>query len=290
MSLLKNLPQARIIARQPTWYDYDAPSAALEEWTDRIYAAAQSDDTTINIYEPIGEDWYGDGFSTNKLAGILRNIGPKDITVNVNSPGGNVFDGLAMYDQLREHPAKVTVRVRGIAASAASVIAMAGDEIHVATGSLMMVHKAWGVIIGNADDYTEASTVFNQIDKSLASVYAARTGMTEDKIMSMLAGPNRRSDGTWLTAAEAVEMKFADAEFTDDTESSDNNPQNNRDAIVARRRIETAMAKAGLSRKERADTFAKIQMTPRDASHEENVTRDAGVSLAFDKLLATMRA
>jgi ATP-dependent Clp protease protease subunit len=279
MSLLKNLPKGRIMARQPVWYDHDAPSAALDEWTDRVYAAAAPDDTTINIYEPIGEDWFGDGFSTNKLNGILRNIGARDITVNINSPGGNVFDGLAMYDQLREHPAKVTVRVRGIAASAASVIAMAGDEIQIATGSMMMVHKAWGVIIGNADDYQEAVTVFGQIDRSLASVYASRTGLSDEKILAMLAGPNRRSDGTWLTAAEAVEMKFADAEFKDETDVAASLPQENRDAIVARRRIETAMAKAGLSRKERADTFAK--MNGRDERGD--------IDDAFEKMLATMK-
>lgn len=281
MSLLKNLPKGRVMARQPVWYEHDAPSAALDEWTDRVYAAASPDDTTINIYEPIGEDWFGDGFSTNKLNGILRNIGPRDITVNINSPGGNVFDGLAMYDQLREHPAKVTVRVRGIAASAASVIAMAGDEIQIATGSMMMVHKAWGVIIGNADDYQEAVTVFGQIDRSLASVYASRTGLSDEKIMAMLAGPNRRSDGTWLTAAEAIEMKFADAEFKDEGEPAARLPTEARDAIVARRRIEAAMAKDGLSRKERADTFAK--MTGREGSAPD-------ISREFENLLASMRA
>jgi len=281
MSLIKNLPKGRIMARQPTWYEHDAPSAALDEWTDRVYAAAKQDDTTINIYEPIGEDWFGEGFSTAKLSGILRNIGPRDITVNVNSPGGNVFDGLAMYDQLREHPAKVTVRVRGIAASAASVIAMAGDEIQMATGSMMMIHNAWGVVIGNRHDAAEMVTVFGQIDRSLASVYATRTGLAEDKITAMLDGPNRRSDGTWMTAAEAVEMKFADGEFQDEADPSASLPTENRDAIVARRRIETAMAKAGLSRKERADTFAKM-------NGREEPAND--VSEAFANLLATMRA
>jgi ATP-dependent protease ClpP protease subunit len=280
MSLLKNLPKGRIMARQPAWYDYDAPSAALEEWTDRVYAAATSDDTTINIYERIGEDWFGDGFSDVKMAGILRNIGPRDVTVNINSPGGSVFDGLAIYDQLRDHPAKVTVRVRGIAASAASVIAMAGDEIHMATGSMMMVHKAWGVIIGNADDLEEGATVFNKIDKSLAAVYAARTGLDEAKIIAMLAGPNRRSDGTWMTAAEAVELKFADGEFEDDATASASLPQDKREAIVARRRVEAAMAKAGLSRKDRADAFAKM-------NGREEPAPD--ISREFENLMATMK-
>jgi ATP-dependent Clp protease protease subunit len=280
MSLLKNLPKGRVMARQPVWYEHDAPSAALEEWTERVFAAA-SDDTTINIYEPIGEDWFGDGFSTSKLSGILRSIGPRDITVNINSPGGNVFDGLAMYDLLREHQAKVTVRVRGIAASAASVIAMAGDEIQIATGSMMMVHKAWGVIIGNADDYQEAVTVFGQIDKSLASVYATRTGMTEEQIMSMLAGPNRRSDGTWLTAAEAVEMKFADAEYTDEIEPSASVAPNARDAIVARRRVEASLAKSGISRKERADIIARM-------NGEERPETTHAVSASFERLLTTI--
>lgn len=280
MSLLKNLPKGRVMARQPVWYEHDAPSAALEEWTERVYAAA-GDDTTINIYEQIGEDWYGDGFTTSKLNGILRGIGPRDITVNINSPGGNVFDGLAMYDQLREHPAKVTVRIRGIAASAASVIAMAGDEIQIATGSMMMVHKAWGVIVGNADDYQDAVTVFNQIDRSLASVYATRTGMNEEQIMSMLAGPNRRSDGTWLTAAEAVTMKFADSEYADEIEPSASIAPQARDTIVARRRVEASLAKSGISRKERAEIIAKM-------NGEERNEIPTGFSDAFDRLLTTI--
>lgn len=289
MSLLKNLPKARILNRQPAWFEDETPSAALEEWTDRIFADVATDETTINIYDQIGESWDGSGFSATKMQGILRKIGAKDIVVNINSPGGNVFDGLAIYDQLAEHPAKVTVRIRGIAASAASVIAMAGDQIQMATGSLMMIHKGWGGVVGNADDFAEAVNVFNKIDQSIASVYAARTGLSEDKVLGMLAGPNRRSDGTWMTAAEAIDMKFADAEFTDETQPSASLPQENRDAIRARRQIEASLAKAGLSRKERADTFAKINMTPRDASHERNVLRDADVATSFEQMLATIR-
>lgn len=279
---LRNLPKGKVFARQPVCYEAESPSTALDEWSERIYAADPSD-TTINIYDQIGEDYWGDGFGTKKLSGILRNIGARDITVNINSPGGNVFDGLAMYDMLREHPAKVTVRVRGIAASAASVIAMAGDEIQMATGSMMMIHKAWGGVIGNEEDFAEAVTIFKSIDASMAAIYAARTGMDESKIAEMLAGPNRKSDGTWMTAAEAIELKFADAEVTVEDSAEVAPSSEDRSRILAKRKIEAALAAKGLSRRDRSAMLDTL--TPRDASQSNE--RDA-VADAFSDLFNTI--
>src|SRR5690606_40681426 len=104
-------------------------------------------------------------------------IGSQDITVRINSPGGDMFEGIAIYNLLRAHPAKVTVEGLGWAASAASIIAMAGDEIRMGLGSFMMVHTAWGIVIGNRHDMRDAATLFDRFDAAIADIYQARTGM-----------------------------------------------------------------------------------------------------------------
>src|SRR5690606_23214700 len=121
----------------------------LAKWAERPQAAEGDDPNTISIYDVIGEDWWtGGGFTAKRAAAALRSIGKNPVTVNVNSPGGDMFEGIAIYNLLREHPAEVTVNVMGLAASAASIIAMAGDKINVALGSFVMIHNAWGIVIG----------------------------------------------------------------------------------------------------------------------------------------------
>ncbi len=108
---------------------------ALSKWNPDVRSASADDesDNTISILDQIGEDWWtGGGVTAKRVGAALRQIGKKDVVVTINSPGGDYFEGLAIYNQLREHPAKVTVKILGIAASAASVIAMAGDEVQIA--------------------------------------------------------------------------------------------------------------------------------------------------------------
>ena len=104
------------------------PRRRLIRWNSGVKAASE-DDNTISILDPIGEDWYGNGVTSKRVSAALRAIGKTDVTVSINSPGGDYFEGLAIYNLLRDHPAKVTVKIVGIAASAASVIAMAADEV-----------------------------------------------------------------------------------------------------------------------------------------------------------------
>ena len=104
---------------------------AIDRWKPEVHAAAD-DDNSISIYDVIGEDfWTGEGVTVKRIDAALRKIGNRDVVVNINSPGGDVFEGIAIYNRLREHPAKVQVKVMGLAASAASIIAMAGDEIQI---------------------------------------------------------------------------------------------------------------------------------------------------------------
>ena len=155
----------------------------------------------IEIFDVIGEY----GATPDQLLQALKAIGSKDITLKLNSPGGDYFAGVAMYNILRAHPANVTVQVLGVAASAASVIAMGGTKIEMAKNAEIMIHKAWAMAIGNADDMAAITTVLNRIDGALADTYAARTGLKADKISTMMAAE------TWMNAEEAIALGFADS-------------------------------------------------------------------------------
>ena len=125
--------------------------------------AAGNDANSISIYDSIGENWEGTGVTAKRISAALRAIGDKDVVVNINSPGGDFFEGVAI-SKLREHQGRVTVQVMGLAASAASVIAMAGDQILMGDGSFLMIHNAWAVAIGNRHDMADAAKLLEPFD------------------------------------------------------------------------------------------------------------------------------
>ncbi len=262
---------------RPSGYAPDAPAEVLSKWAALTPTAEAGNPDTISIFDFIGEDsWTGGGFTAKRLAGALRSIGAKPVTVEINSPGGDMFEGLAIYNLLREHPSEVNVRVMGFAASAASIIAMAGDTITMSAGSMMMIHKAWGVVIGNDDDFADAAEVFGKFNASMAEIYAARTGKDVKAILKMLAGPNTSSDGTWMTASEAVAEGFAD-ETTADPEAKAVNDKQARADLMARRRLDAALAQQGMPRSERRRLMRDATGTQHAA---ETATHDAGLDLA----------
>lgn len=149
------------------------------------------------------ESWWGDEVTPAQFREELKSF-PGDLTVRINSPGGDVYAGVSIYNALSEHEGQVTVKVDGVAASIASVIAMAGDKIVMNPGAMMMVHKPWTVAMGNSDDLEEAAAYLKKVGSSIVPIYTERTGQTEDKINELLDAE------TWMTAAEAVELGFAD--------------------------------------------------------------------------------
>ena len=174
----------------------------------------------IYIYDEIGF-W---GISASDFVRNLMMISAASIDVHINSPGGDVFDGISIYNALRAHPAKITCYVDGIAASAASFIALAGDKCIMAETAMMMIHKAWGLTIGNEDDHLDQAIVLGKIDDQLASIYAAKTGKTPAECKSLMKAE------TWMTGKEAVDMGFCD-EISNDLANpsasvSDNLPKN----------------------------------------------------------------
>ena len=156
---------------------------------------------SIEIYDEIGAFGIGAG----EFSAALKALGTVSrITVSINSPGGEVFAGLSIYNMLKRHPAHITARVDGVAASIASVIAMAGDETIMPENAMMMIYNPAGGVLGSSEDMREMADALDKISGSLVSSYASKTGLAREKIEAIMAAE------TWLTAAEAVDLGFAD--------------------------------------------------------------------------------
>lgn len=159
------------------------------------------DEADLYIYDEIGF-W---GVTANDLVNDLRQLRASTLNVHINSPGGEVFDGTAIYNALVDHPATVNVTVEGLAASIASVIAMAGDKITMSRHTQMMIHDPHTFVQGSATDMQEAITRLELCAQGIADVYAARAGGTRDEWRT------RMKATTWLTGEQAVELGLADA-------------------------------------------------------------------------------
>lgn len=278
---LRELPKASAPAR-PKNFQWDAPSDVLAQWATTPRAAADdSDPSVITMYDMIGEDWWtGGGVTAVAVERALRAAGQVPVTVKINSPGGDMFEGIAIYNLLREHKAKVTVEVMGWAASAASIIAMAGDEIVMGLGTFMMVHNAWGITIGNRHDFQSASEMFAQFDSAIADIYQARTGAKRADIVKLMDAE------TFMAPEDAIKNGFADskADIAGGTGAAANSADQ---ALMARRQTEAALARAGFSRTDRSRMLATLSGAPRDASTDP-AARDAGdIDAGLQRLIET---
>jgi ATP-dependent Clp protease protease subunit len=156
----------------------------------------------ILLYDEIDPFW---GVGAKQFAEDLRDIGDvSDINVRINSPGGDVFEGLAIFNSLSRHKASVTVTVDGLAASIASIIAMAGDTVEMSANAMMMIHNPWTMAVGDADEMRKTAATLEKITDTLIPIYANRTGADAAIIAEWMNGE------TWFDAPEAVEGGFAD--------------------------------------------------------------------------------
>jgi len=246
MSLL-NLPEIRA-EHALSKAQFDTRQDAMERWHPEFRAAAE-DDNTISIYDPIGERWDGNGVTVKRISAALRSIGSKDVVVNINSPGGNFFEGVSIYNALREHKGKVTVQVMGLAASAASVIAMAGDEIKMGDGTFLMIHNAWAVAVGNRHDFQSVVETLEPFDAAMAQVYAARSGLEVSAIVAMM------DKETWIGAHKAIEDGFATGLLDSAQVKKDASASTETRALAL---VEASMAQAGYTRSERRDVLKNL--------------------------------
>jgi ATP-dependent Clp protease protease subunit len=172
----------------------------------RVENAASGDEATIYIYDIIGLDfWTGEGITAKSFADALAGINASTIHLRINSPGGDVFEARAIIAQMQASKAKFIAHVDGVAASAASVIAVNCAEVQMAEGSFMMVHKAWTFAMGNDDEMISVAAFLKKIDGTIAADYAKKTGDTVAQAAAWMKAE------TWFTAEEAVSAGLANS-------------------------------------------------------------------------------
>ena len=217
----------------------------------------------IWIYEMIGKDfWTGEGLTAKDFQKDLSQIKASQIDLHINSPGGDVFDGNTIYNLLKQHPATITTYIDGLAASIASVIALAGDKVYMAENALFMLHQPWGITIGNEEDHEKTLELLRQVGGSIARTYIAKTEKSEEEIKQMM------KDETWLNSDQAMDLGFVD-EITEQID------------MAACVKFVPVMAKLG---------FQKIPETikpkqPPTAKDAERALRDAGFSVKASKTI-----
>jgi ATP-dependent protease ClpP protease subunit len=159
----------------------------------------------IYVYGVIGGDWFGDGATASQFAKDLKAVGNvSDIDLHIDSEGGSVQDAQAMYTLLVAHAAKITTHIDGWACSAASFLAMAGEEIIIGEGGMFMIHNAQMVAWGEAEDFDRAAALLRTTNQTILQKYVDRTGLAADKVKAWMDAE------TWWTGKEAVDAGFCD--------------------------------------------------------------------------------
>lgn len=186
------------------------------------------DKATLKIYDYVGDDGWGGGVTAQSIEEELNSAENKAIDIYINSYGGEVFEGFAIYNILNRYNGYKTVYVDGIAASIASVIAMAGNKIVMNKASMMMIHNASGVAWGNAEDMKKVVQALESINEVIRDVYKARTGMVEEQLKALM------DSETFMTAKECVDYGFADEiSDTEQTEETITNSLNSLNQLKA---------------------------------------------------------
>jgi len=164
---------------------------------------AASAEPELYLYGQIGKDFFGEGISADQVVKDLNALGKKkQITVRIDSPGGAVFEGTNIYNALVRNPAKIHIEIDALAASIASIIAMAGDRIRIADNAMMMIHEPAGVVIGTAKDMRDLANLLDKTRGNLIGIYAKRTGLDNEKVSSLMQAES------WFNATEALQAGF----------------------------------------------------------------------------------
>jgi len=178
-----------------------------------LQVRSKADDKTkaeIIIYGTIGGGGFwddGSSVSAKQFSDELKKLDPavNEITLRLNSPGGNVFDGIAIYNRLKQHKAKKKVYIDGLAASISSVIALAGDEIIIGEGALFMVHLPWTFAMGNRMELDNVVQRLMDIEEQMVGIYAKRSGLDRSEVKALMEAE------TWMDAEQAIEKGFVDS-------------------------------------------------------------------------------
>jgi ATP-dependent protease ClpP protease subunit len=233
--------------------------AVFDEWGRDAAGirAVATNDNVITMFDVIGEDyWSGGGVTAKRITSQLRAIGDRPVEVQINSPGGDMFEGIAIFNVLREHPQPVTVKVMGMAASAASIIAMAGDHIEIGAASFLMIHNCWVLAVGNRHDMAETAEWLAPFDQAMVDLYAARTEQDAASIAKWMDAE------TYMSGSQAIERGFADALLPADAMKTDESAQSSDRQVNDLRALELQLVSAGATRTQARDRINKIKGTP----------------------------
>ncbi|CAN5480067.1 Clp protease ClpP [soil metagenome] len=282
---IRSLPEIQSFQR-PAGLESLPSADAVTRWNATLRAAEEGE-ATISIYDEIGTDpWSGEGTTVKRISAALRSIGARDVVVNINSPGGDLFEGIAIYNVLRAHAFKVTVRVMGMAASAASIIAMAGDRIEVARAGFLMIHNCWVLAIGNRHDMRDIADWLEPFDASMADVYAARSGMAVKDVAKLM------DNETWIRGEDAVAKGFADGLLPADQVKEDSKARAKADDVYAPqkavRKVDALLAHQGLTRSERRNLIAALKTGTPGAADPAMPDAGAVTAADFQRLIATL--
>ena len=175
--------------------------------------------TEMTIYGVIGESWWEDSTSASDIDFALKEA-QGDIVINLNSPGGDAFDGIAIYNRLKNHDGKVTINIDGYACSAASVIAMAADELNMGEGAMLMIHEASTMVWGNKGDMRKEANVLEELENGIIDIYMTKANITREEIREMV------DNETWFSKKAAIEVGFSSATTVEEPQTE---PQNKYD-------------------------------------------------------------
>lgn len=280
-----NRPNALPVPATREVYALSKPNV-LDRWNEvgaGVRAVAPGDNV-ITMFGDIGVDyWVGTEITAKTITAQLRAIGDRDIEVHINSGGGDMFEGIAIFNVLREHSQAVTVKVMGMAASAASIIAMAGDRIEIGAASFFMVHNCWVGAVGNRHDMIEVANFLAPFDQAMAETYAARTG-------SPVADVTKWMDAeTWMSGSVAIERGFAEALLPADQVTVDEKAKAADLATNELRALELTLVSAGHTRTEARARINAIKGTP-GAAQDVGTPGAAELVSPLAGLLADIRA
>lgn len=241
-------------------------------------AALAGGDNVITMFDDIGAGFWSDGITARGVAAQLRAIGDRPVEVQINSPGGDMFEGIAIYNVLREHPQPITVKVLGVAASAASIIAMAADTLQIGAASFLMIHNCWCSGAGNRHDFAELATYLAPFDQALTGVYADRSGQDASKVAKWM------DDETFMSGQLAIDRGFADTLLPADQVKVDDTAKAADRSANEVRSTERALMSSGLTRTQARARIHALKGMP-DAARDPADTPDAGGDLELTAML-----
>ncbi|OIM91633.1 hypothetical protein BLN97_26535 [Bradyrhizobium elkanii] len=251
----------------------------LTKWKAGIRPVNQDTKNIIKIDDVIGYDWWtGGGITEKSVSTELAKFNDEPCEVQINSPGGDMFEGIAIYNTLRQYKGKITVKVLALAASAASIIAMAGDERLMGEGAFIMIHNAWVIAIGNRHDMQECADYLEPFDYALRDIYARRTGEKASKI------ENWMDEETFFSAEQAIKLGFATALMSKDSLTEDPAATKAAAQFNSVRKVESLLTKeGGMSRSQARALLQEIKGGKPDAAARENSgTQDAAAAATHD--------